>query len=70
LDHHPVNPQEHAAIEKAMTRLKECLERADRNAIDKAREALEAAAAPLVARRMNQALGQALTGQSVDTFSS
>jgi hypothetical protein len=50
--------------------LKECLEHSDRTAIDEAREAMEASAAPWVARRMNQALGQALTGQSVDTFSS
>ena len=70
LEHHAAPAPERQAVENAMQRLKECLEHSDRTAIDEAREAMEAAAAPWVARRMNQALGQALTGQSVDTFSS
>jgi molecular chaperone HscA len=70
LEHHATNPDERQAVENAMQTLKECLEHSDRTAIDEAREAMEASAAPWVARRMNQALGQALTGQSVDTFSS
>jgi molecular chaperone HscA len=70
LEHHTAPTPERQAVENAMQILKECLEHSDRTAIDEAREAMEAAAAPWVARRMNQALGQALTGQSVDTFSS
>jgi molecular chaperone HscA len=70
LEHHTAPTPERQAVENAMQILKECLEHSDRTAIDEAREAMEASAAPWVARRMNQALGQALTGQSVDTFSS
>ncbi|WP_414041820.1 Fe-S protein assembly chaperone HscA [Acidithiobacillus sp. M4-SHS-6] len=53
-------------LDAARRHLEECLGGSDADAIQKAAEAVEAAAQPLVQRRMDSALQRAIAGRSID----
>jgi len=57
---------EKARLDAASQHLEQCLAGSDADAISKAAEAVEAAAEPLVQRRMDSALRRAIAGRSID----
>ncbi|MBU2759212.1 Fe-S protein assembly chaperone HscA [Acidithiobacillus sulfurivorans] len=57
---------EKAQLDVASQHLERCLAGSDADAISKAAEAVEAAAEPLVQRRMDSALRRAIAGRSID----
>ncbi|MBN2679061.1 MAG: Hsp70 family protein, partial [Acidithiobacillaceae bacterium] len=57
---------EQACLDAARQDLQQCLSGSDADAIQKAAEAVEAAAEPLVQRRMDSALQRAIAGRSID----
>ena len=63
-----LSAEELARVEQAMTALRDCLMGTDADAIKRGAEALSAATAELAARRMDQAIRRALTGNLVDNL--
>lgn len=61
-----LDAEEQAKLNAASARLNDCLSKNDADAISKAAEAVEAAAEPLVQRRMDNALRRAIAGRSID----
>ncbi|MFA7494773.1 MAG: Fe-S protein assembly chaperone HscA [Acidithiobacillus sp.] len=61
-----LDAEEQAKLNAASAHLNDCLSKNDADAISKAAEAVEAAAEPLVQRRMDNALRRAIAGRSID----